>query len=446
MRQLTILACGLLPVLLLGCHRTPDAAEASAAVGHGDYARSEWLVPSSPGAIAPGLATSHDGRLLLSWISTVPGRRDALQFAAWGDQGNWESGARTIVVGDALLAEAANRPHMAATADGALWVQWLQKDLAQPGATDLMLARSVDGGFNWSPPARINGRTDDAERGFVSLWPAGRDSLGVAWLDGSADAAPPTASPAKATTAPRAKTPAPGAHAMDDGTSDAAADQRTAVHAALFDRLLQRHDDAVVDTLACDCCQTAAAAIAPGALLVFRDRDAKETRDIASARFDGAHWTAPTPVHSDHWTMPACPVNGPALAVDGHTAFVAWYTAAGQQPTVSLARSRDGGQRFDPPVVVDHGDAVQGRVAVAFDGAQVWIAWLRAEAGGQGLWLARYTPDLTRELQRMRVATLHGQGIASGYPQLALHRDAAYLVWTDVADGTPRLRGAIVSR
>jgi hypothetical protein len=447
MRHLASLACCLLPLALLGCQRTPPSPQSAP---HGDYARSEWLVPSSPGAIAPGLATTHDGRLLLSWISTVPGRRDALQFAAWGDQGHWESGARTIVVGDALLAEAANRPHMAATADGALWVQWLQKDLAQPGATDLMLARSVDGGFNWSPPARINSRTDDAERGFVSLWPAGRDSLGAAWLDGSADTAAPTSPPANGTHASHAKAAA-GAHAMahdasDAASPDAASNQRTALHAALFDRLLQRHDDAVVDTLACDCCQTAAAAIAPGALLVFRDRDAKETRDIAVARFDGAGWTPARPVHADHWTMPACPVNGPSLAVQGNTAFVAWYTAADRQPTVSLARSRDGGQQFDPPVVVDHGDAVQGRVAVAFDGRQVWVAWLRAEAGGQALWLARYTPDLTRELQRMKIATLHGQGIASGYPQLAVHRDAAYLVWTDVAAGTPQLRGAIVSR
>jgi hypothetical protein len=448
MRHLASLACCLLPLALLGCQRTPPSAHPAA---QGDYTRSEWLVPSAPGAIAPGLAATHDGRLLLSWISTVPGRRDALQFAAWGDQGHWESGARTIVVGDALLAEAANRPHMAATADGALWVQWLQKDLAQPRATDLMLARSVDGGFNWSPPARINTRTDDAERGFVSLWPAGRDSLGAAWLDGSTDTASSTSSPTATTHADHARTPKPGVHAMDHGASDATStdagsSKSTALHAALFDRLLQRHGDAVVDTVACDCCQTAAAAVGPGALLVFRDRDAKETRDIAVARFDGTRWTPATPVHADHWTMPACPVNGPSLAVRDNTAFVAWYTAANQQPTVSLARSRDGGQTFDSPVVVDHGDTVQGRVAVAFDGQQAWIAWLRTEAGGQALWLARYTPDLARELQRMKIATLHGQGIASGYPQLALHRDAAYLVWTDVAAGTPHLRGAIVSR
>ena len=47
---------------------------------------------------------------------------------------------------------------------------------------------------------------------------------------------------------------------------------------------------------------------------------------------------------------------------------------------------------------------------------------------------------------RLRVATLQGRGRATGYPQLALHGGDAYLVWTDVVAGTPRLQGAVVSR
>ena len=51
-------------------------------------------------------------------------------------------------------------------------------------AFDVLLSRSLDGGFNWSPPVLVNTDGRQAEHGFVSLWPQSRDSLGVAWLDG----------------------------------------------------------------------------------------------------------------------------------------------------------------------------------------------------------------------------------------------------------------------
>lgn len=424
-RRLRSCALLLSPLLLSACHRAPaDAAR------NGDYAVSEWTMPSAPGAADPDLVATSDGRLLLSWIDSIPGRRNALQFAALGDNGHWQSGARTIAVGDALVPRWANTPHMTYTADGALWVQWLQKSPGQADAIDLMLARSADGGFNWSAPARINAVTDAADRGFVALWPTSRDSVGAAWLDSSA-------------AAPAAPAPKPAMHAMagmDDATTT------TSLHAAVFDRQLARRDEAQLDARACDCCQADAVPLPRGALLVYRDRSADEVRDINAVRFDGTHWTSPVPVHADHWTMRACPVNGPAVAAAGSDAVVAWYAAAADTPTVSIARSRDGGEHFDAPVVVDHGAVVQGRVAVALDARQAWVLWLREDATGQSLWLARYTPDLSHQLQRLKVATLQGRGRATGYPQLALHDGDAYLVWTDIVGAAPQLHGAIVSR
>jgi hypothetical protein len=214
------------------------------------------------------------------------------------------------------------------------------------------------------------------------------------------------------------------------------------VHAGVFDPFLRRSDVADVDTRACDCCQMAVAVTARGPLLVYRDRSATEIRDIAATRFDGQHWSAPRPVHADHWTMTGCPVNGPALAAAGMDAVVAWYTGADPQPRVQLARSGDAGGTFASPVVVDQGDAVLGRVAVARDAHQVWVSWLREDAGVQSLWLARYPPDLSRALQRVRVATLHGRGRVTGFPQLALQAGHAYVVWTDVDGHTTQLHGA----
>jgi hypothetical protein len=406
----------LLPLALLGCHRAQQSQHVAG--GTGLYAQHEWLLPASPGAAEPDLVATTDGRLLLSWINRVPGRRNAFQFDAWDSVAQrWQGAPRTIAVGDSLATNSADTPHIAATTDGALWVHWLQKAVVGD-VTNVMLSRSADGGSNWSAPTQVNVQSN-AEHGFAALWPATRSSMGIVWLDGHNMDTPPTAS-----------------------KSDVVANTNTTLRAALFDANLQRSSTSVIDTMTCDCCRTDVAITSRGALVAYRDRTAAEVRDIATARFDGAKWSAPRPVHADHWTMPACPVNGPAIAASGNNVVVAWYTAAGDSPTVKLARSTDAGDSFDAPAVLDRGAAVQGRVAVATDAQQVVALWVREDAGGQSLWLARYTPDLSRALQRIEIAKLQGRGRGTGFPQLALHDGDAYLVWTDVADGAPQLHGA----
>jgi hypothetical protein len=228
------------------------------------------------------------------------------------------------------------------------------------------------------------------------------------------------------------------------GGHDMHADGRTALRAAVFDMNLQRSGEAVVDAKTCDCCQTAIAATSRGPLLVYRDRSDKEVRDIAAVRYDGKAWGKPVAVHADGWVMPGCPVNGPAVAADGDAALVAWYTEAGGQPSVRVARSADAGDSFGAPVTLDQGEAVQGRVALALDATQAWILWIREDASGQSLWLSRRTPDLEREYQRLEVAKLQGRGRGTGFPKIALRDGDAYVVWTDIADGAPRLHGAVI--
>ena len=152
-------------------------------------------------------------------------------------------------------------------------------------------------------------------------------------------------------------------------------------------------------------------------------------------------WAKPARVHADDWEMPACPVSGPSVAARDKDVVVAWYTAAGDAPTVKLARSVDGGIAFAEPVAVDTGVATQGRVAVAVDAQQVWLLWLREEAGAQSLWLARYTPDLSKQLQRIKLADLQGKGRGTGFPKIQLNGSTAHVVWTDVVEGVPQLRG-----
>jgi hypothetical protein len=423
MRALLLaLACTALAAC--GREEAPPAAPATAADPATPWVRSDWPLPVTDGAMAPDLRLAPNGRLLLSWISRQPGRRDAVQFAAYLDD-RWDNLPKTVAVGTALVANWADTPHIAATADGALWMHWLQKSGDAAHAYDVWLTTSRNAGVNWDPPVRVHDDGTATEHGFVSLWPADRNTLGIAWLDGRNTG---------------------GGHGHG-GEGPDQADQAEhggamTLRAARFDYQLQRRDEAELDAMTCDCCQTDVAMTARGPLLVYRGRDANEIRDILATRGDGKAWTPARKVHDDQWRMPACPVNGPAVAAAGNAALVAWYTEAGGAPRVRAAVSNDAGDRFAAPVEVAGGAAQLGRVDVAFDGRQAFVAWLEEDAGGQRLQLARYSADLSKKLQQLEVAKLQGRGRGTGFPKLALRDGIAYLAWTDLVDGRTRLQGA----
>ena len=384
-----------------------------------------WPLPAEEAAAQPDLVVAPDGRLLLSWIRRIGGRH-ALQYAAYAGAGRWESAPKTIAVGTTMVANWADTPHIAMTDDGALWAHWLQSS-GEGHASDVWLTTSRDDGMHWAPPIRVNDDNTATEHGFVSLWPLRQDTLGIAWLDGRNMAATAHADDAHAK----------GEHAHDTGAMT--------LRTAGFDAYLRRSGDGELDAMTCECCRTDIAMTGRGALLVYRDRSTDDIRDIYIARHDGSRWNTPKAVHADGWKMAGCPLNGPAIDARGDAAIVAWYTAVDDAPTLKLARSADGGDTFAEPVSLDTGAAVQGRVDVALDADAAWVVWLREDGGGQVLQLARYAPDLSRELQRVVVARLQGRGRATGFPQLVLRNGTGYVVWTDLIDGGPQLRGVTIT-
>ena len=423
----TLLLVTLITTALVACQPTDtaptDAAEtaevastaAAAPTPAATYTLEPWLLPTPANAAQPDLVVAPDGSLLLAWIAAAA-EGHALQFARYRD-GEW-SAARGIAHGDDWFVNWADTPHLIATADGALWAHWLQKSAAATYAYDVALVRSDDDGKSWSEPLLVNDDGTPTEHGFVSLWPASDDSLGIAWLDGRATAG--------------------GSHAAHAGGG------MMTLRSARFDPQLARSDETVIDASACDCCQTDAAPTARGPLLVYRDRTAEEIRDIAVTRLEDGRWTTPETVHADRWTMPACPVNGPSVDARGTEVLVGWYTAAGGIPVLKIARSSDAGDSFAPPVEVDTGAAVQGRVDVALGDRAAWVLWTREDDSGQSLQLARYSPDLSTQLQRIEIAGLQGRGRGTGVAQLVLADDAVHVAWTDVVDGKPQLHGAVL--
>ncbi|MCD9029126.1 glycoside hydrolase [Luteimonas sp. BDR2-5] len=437
-RRLAALACASLLLAAAGCGRdagdtgaAPVAARATATPEAASQLL-DWALPAvEAGSATPDLSRAPDGSLLLGWINSRQGRRHVFQFSRFDPaQQRWRTAPATIAIGNRMFVNWADTPHMAATPDGALWAHWLQKSGDAPYAYDIALVRSRDGGANWGSPVVPHDDGTPTEHGFVSMWAQGGDgSIGLAWLDGRNT----------------------GAATGHDGHDAAGGDPHggggpMTLRAAVFDANLRRTADHEIDASVCDCCQTAAAVTARGPVVVYRGRSDAEIRDILLTRFDGAAWTAPAVVHADNWTMPACPVNGPDVAADGDALLVGWYSAPAGTPLVQLARSDDAGDAFAAPVVLDSGEAVQGRVAVALDAQQAWALWLREEAGVQTLWLSRRSPDLATEYERIEVATLQGRGRATGFPQLQVVDGQGYVVWTDVVDGAPQLRGARIVR
>jgi thiol-disulfide isomerase/thioredoxin len=367
--------------------------------------------PAGPGAMAPNLVVSGTAELLLTWLEpekTAEGKPAAhqLRFSRL-KEGAWSAPA-TIVRGEALVANWADFPSVARGADGGLVAHWAERSAASPYAYDVILGRSTDAGRSWR---RIGPAHDDktqTEHGFVSLL---EDGAGVRafWLDGRETA---------------------GAEGHDSHGAGA-----MTLRTAVLGKSLGNGE--LLDKRVCDCCGTAAAMTSEGPVVVYRNRDENEVRDIFILRRTRKGWSQPRPVHADGWRVPGCPVNGPSVAARGRQVAVAWYTYAEDRPRVRLAFSNDAGATFGAPLEVDGptgGRAPLGRVDVALeeDGAAL-VSWLASQREEASLLVRRLTAD-GRKGQEL-LATKTGADRQSGFPRMERMGDALYFAWT--VAGTP---------
>jgi len=406
-----------LAIALVACApASPDsganaASTTSPAVARGVSSQADdaWTLPAQTG-MQPDLAAAPDGSLLLSWVAESNGQR-SLQFARW--QGRRWTPARTVARGD-WFGNAFDTPQIEQTQDGALWATWMRSSPAGGHARDVVIARSIDGGASWTRPQPVNTDGTATEHGFVSLWRAGPDAIGVAWLDGRAKG---------------------DRHHGDAGHA------MQMLRSAVFDARLQRRDEAAIDTTVCDCCHTAVATAASGPVLVYRDRTAGEVRDIHAAVLRKGAWRDTGAVHADNWVMPGCPVNGPAVSATGNRVAAVWYTAPDGTPGVRYATSGDGGTHFGDADTLAHDAGVLGRVAVSTDAGGAWFGWLADADGRQVLRVARRDWTATHSRPAVTLATLATHGNGAGMPRMASARGATYMVWTDTANGSPHLAG-----
>jgi hypothetical protein len=376
-------------------------------------------IPAAAGAATP-FAAPAGSAVLLSWVEATPAGH-ALRFARWDGSAVSEPG--TVAEGAGWFANWADFPSIMQLPDGRLAAHWLQRSGPGRYSYDVMLTWSDDSGATWSAPVSPHRDGTESEHGFVSLFAYGSE-LGLAWLDG------------------RQFVTAAGSQG-DDGHGSAGAgapDDAGAGHGGtgggemmvVFTTLRgdgSLGEELVLDRRACDCCQTAVASTAAGPVVFYRDRSPDEVRDIAFIQIRDGVPSAPRTVHDDGWVIHGCPVNGPAADARGDDVAVAWFTAAGEEPKVNVAFSRDAGESFGPPVRIDEGEAV-GRVDLLFtDDGRAFVVWL--EHAGEGAELRGRLVDPDGRAGPARTLAATSAQRASGFPRMARRGADVLLLWTE---------------
>lgn len=361
----------------------------------------EIASPAGLGSGEPHLGVGPGGGMAMSWIEPRSAGGHRLLWSEF--TGSTWSAPVAIAEGDSFFVNWADFPSFLTSAE-AIYAHWLWKNGRGTYAYEIRLAVSRDGGATWSPPIVVHDDDTATEHGFVDMV-AENGSARLLWLDGRA------------------------------GEGLAEEDPRRSMHlrTALVGPDLSVREAALVDDRVCDCCATAMAAIPGGALAAYRDRSAEEVRDISLARWDGHAWSAPVTAHADGWRIAGCPVNGPALDAQGPAVALAWYTAAGDAPSVLCALSTDGGDQFGAPVRVDDGEPL-GRVdALSLGAGSALVSWLEADTAG-----ARVLVRVLRADARGDAVTVTRTSPArkSGFPRLARIDDQVFVAWTDVADSS----------
>jgi hypothetical protein len=363
--------------------------------------------PAGPNTAQPQLSTSADG-VLLSWIERS-GPRATLNFSEL-TRNTW-SPARAVASGTDWFVNWADVPSVIKLSDGTLAAHWLQKNGPEAEAYDVRLSYSKDAGRTWAASFMPHHDGTRTEHGFVSMLPRARDGLALIWLDG------------------RAMT----------GGHGAGAHGAMALRFGEFDSRWKQVAETQVDGKVCECCPTAAAMTPDGPIIAFRNRTDDEVRDIVVSRQDGGQWTEPVAVSDDHWTLNACPVNGPALSVRGRDVALSWFTGSNNQPRAMVAFSKNAGRTFGAPVRIDETGTL-GRVDVEWlDDGRVVASWIEHATGKAELRLRVIDRSGTKSAP-VTVAPMRVDR-SNGYPRLAYARGELIVAWTESVPATPPATG-----
>jgi hypothetical protein len=342
--------------------------------------------PAGAGSKWPSFTRMPGGNLAMSWVEQGEDGGKRIRFSQC--EGTRWKPARTIAEGPRLMLNWADFPSIEALGAGRYVAQWLERPEGAPGAYGIRIAFSHDDGATWKLAFASTRPQLEGYEGFVSFAAGGKEVY-ASFLDHSQPV--------------------------------------TKLRMARFDFDGGLLGEEVVDDDVCSCCQTTMECLASGPVVAYRDHEAGEIRDISIARFQSGKWTKAKAPRRDGWKINACPVNGPAFAMEFSRLAVAWYSAA-QGPGVYAAISPLLPElNFGEPIVLDRENPL-GRVDIAGCRKGFAVAWL-ARKGERAAVRVAYLDPHGRLIARHDVDEVSAAR-SSGFPRFGREGFTAKLAWT----------------
>jgi len=357
----------------------------------------------------PQMTVSSRG-VLLSWVEAGD-KTAALKFAertatVWSE-------AKQVAAGSNWFLSYADMPTVMRMRDGTLVSNWYLSTNPIAEGYDILLAYSKDEGKTWSRPQKPHRDKTKTQHGFVSMFEPSSGGLGLVWLD---------------------------ARDQENNTTDPEGGS-IGLYAATFDPSWKQTGESMINARVCECCSTAAAVTDEGVITAFRDRSAKEIRDIAVTRLENGKWTEAKTVHDDNWEVDSCPVNGPAISAHGRQVAVAWFNAKDNKGRSFAAFSSDAGRTWSQPIALED-QTSRGYVDIELldDGSAV-AAWVEFDGGRSQFRVRRIEPSGMRSSS---ITIANGEGGVVGYPRIARSGQELVFAWTEGKDEEAQhVKGAV---
>lgn len=355
---------------------------------------------------------SWNSSLSLSWVSFNEQKKASLNLSRFID-GKWTK-PQTIATGSDWFVNWADFPAHAINGNLIL-TSYLKKSASGTYNYDVVLSLQKLSGEKIKEDFILHSDGVKSEHGFVSIIPNDNHGFYVTWLDGR-------------------------------NTVEKKLDGHHKPMTIRFAEITARGgviNESELDSATCDCCQTSIAVNKKGPIVVYRDRDKKEVRDIYITRQINGAWEAPSPVHKDGWIINGCPVNGPKVAVNSNNLAVSWFTVSNENPIVNLSFSKSNGDSFGTPIKINDHDAI-GRVDIAFLNEQeVIVSYLEGDDVGTYLKIKKVSID-GKVSEPITISKIDG-GRNTGVPQLEIFNSEIFIVWTVFVDEKNQLKSVKLS-
>lgn len=358
--------------------------------------------PAQGNSSTPSLFTAANNQLYMSWV-TKQDKVAQLYFSILKD--NAWTDVQLVAKGNNWFNNWADFPTIVAN-NGNIFTNYLEKSAPDTYTYDIKVNIYNQETKTWQKNILLHNDGTKSEHGFVSATPANDAGFFVSWLDG------------RNTTA---------SHEEHTHTSEGAMTLR----GAFVDTNGNISGDTELDSRVCDCCQTSSTMTTSGPVVVYRDRDENEVRDISIVRYENEQWTSPQKVFNDNWEIGGCPVNGPAVAAINNTLAVVWYTESNDTPKVFISFSKDGGVTFEQPIKVNANPTL-GRVGlVMLNEEEAIVTWMETIEKETFVQLMKVNQNGAKG----EVITLSNTSAerSSGFPQIALMEGKIYAAMTITA-------------